>query len=311
MVSILFITCCDNGYFGLRKLVERGYNIGAVITLPPELGEKYSVAGYADITPFCESHDIKIVHLTNYKIEPSVLKELNFDVLIVNGWNRLIKEEIFRMARLGAVGVHCGHPPIGLGRAPIVWNIIKGFKDIEAYAFSLTASADDGNILGSQPVEITSFDTARSLYEKVMWASVTVMELAIAKLEAGEPGHPQCLDFAEHYPRRSPVDGYIDFSQSAEDLHNFIRAQSEPYPGAFTFLGDKKWTIYEAVPFDRFAFRDAQRHPGKIVAVLPLGPVVMTSSETLWLQRVEINGVEVNDWEKHGSDLIGKILTRP
>lgn len=309
MSPILFATCCDNGYFGLRQLVARGYRIAAVITLPSELGKKYSVAGYADVAPFCERHGIRVIHLDSYAIDPALVASLDFDVFIVNGWNRLIKPEVYSQARLGAIGLHCGHPPIGLGRAPIVWNIIKGYSDIEAYAFQLTPRADDGLILGLQPVEITKMDTARSLYEKVMWASVAAMEKAVARLEAGTPGMAQDMTFAEHYPKRTPVDGWIDFTQPADRLHDFIRAQSEPYPGAFAYLGARKWTIYEAMPFDRFAFRDLPRHPGRIVATLPMGPVVMTGSETLWLTRVLVDGAPVEDWEAMAPDLDGAVLT--
>ena len=309
MASILFVTCCDNGAYGLRKLVEAGADVVAAVTIPPELGEKYRVSGYADIAPFCEANGIPVITLDKYKIDPALLDAHEFDVLVVAGWNRLITEDVYGKAKYGGIGLHSGHPPIGLGRAPIVWNIIKGFSDIEVYAFSLTPRADDGDVLAVQPVEITPYDTARSLYEKVMLANITVMRAAVDKLARGERGTPQNLDYAEHYDKRTPVDGWIDFTQHAGQIYDFVRAQSEPYPGAFAYLGKEKWTIFEATPFDRFAFRDAPRIPGMIVDVLPLGPVVITASETLWLRRVVSNGETLGGWEAKAADLRGRILT--
>ena len=96
-----------------------------------------------------------------------------------------------------------------------------------------------------------------------------------------------------YYPKRTPKDGLIDFRDSAEVLYNFIRAQTRPYPGAFAFLDGRKWSIWRAAPFDRFAFRDAPRIPGRIVAALPSGLVVQTGSSPLWIKEASCGEEEV------------------
>jgi methionyl-tRNA formyltransferase len=284
-MTVLYITCAENGLWGIQLLEQSGIRVDEVVTIDPTTAEKFSVSGYADVRNYCSRGHIRVTVVEGYKFEISHLGERRYDIIVVNGWSRLINGEIISSARLGAIGLHAGHPPMGLGRAPLPWNIIKGRSDIEVYAFRLTENADDGNILARRTVEITCTDTIRTLYEKVAFAGAELIVQAIHKLRSGVLGDPQILEFAVHYPRRTAEDGEIDFRQSETELVNFVRAQSEPYPGAFAFLEGEKWRFDRLTFFDRFAYREVVRHPGKIVTVLPSGPVILTGGAPVWLTK--------------------------
>lgn len=290
MKGILFVTCCDNGLFCLRRMVAAGHAVSAVVTIPPELGARHNVSGYVDVRPWCDALGIPVISLSKYAFGLAELGNLRFDIVVVNGWNRLIPAEVIEAAPLGGVGLHAGHPPIGLGRAPLVWNILLGHQDLEVYAFALTPDADNGDILALQTVEITPYDSVRTLYEKVMLVGADLIKSTVESRQAGRAGIKQNLTFARHYEKRTPEDGLIDFSLSAENLHNFIRAQSSPYPGAFTYLNGRKWIIQKAIPFDRFAYRDRARTPGLIVEAIPSGLVVLTGGAPLWILEAERDG---------------------
>lgn len=289
-LKIVFVTCAENGFYCLRRLHARGFPIAAVVTIPPALAEKYAIAGYVDVRAWCASNGIRTIVLETYDVGPHDLLGGAVDLIVVNGWNRLLKADVLTLPRLGAIGLHAGHPPIGQGRAPLVWNILYGHPDIEVYAFGLTDGADDGPILDLRTVEITKFDDARTLYEKVMWAGTAAIESAIEARVVDRVGIPQNNAEAKHYAKRTPADGEIDFSAGVEAIYDFIRAQSAPYPGAFTYLNGIKWRIDRAIPFDRFAFRKMTRLPGAIVEMLPSGPVVMTGTSALWITEAEIGG---------------------
>lgn len=287
---IMFVTCCENGFYCLRKLRERGFPIAAVVTIPPAVAEKHAVAGYVDVREWCTANGIQAIVLDTYDLLPDDLREHEFDLIVVNGWNRLLRAEVLALPQLGAIGLHAGHPPIGHGRAPLVWNILYGHPDIEVYAFGLTAAADDGPIMDLRIVEITPFDDAGTLYEKVMWAGAAAIETAIAKRFAGDVGVPQNNAEARPYAKRTPSDGALDFSRPVESIYDFVRAQTHPYPGAFTYLNGTRWRIDRAIPFDRFAFRDLTRIPGLVVEILPSGPIIMTGTSALWITQAEIGG---------------------
>lgn len=308
--KLLYVSCGENGLYGLKHLVRCGVRPECVVSLPPTLGLKYGVSGYADFSEFSGAANLHLRQLSNYDLTPDDVSDIEFDLVIVNGWNRLIHPDVFSRAKLGGLGVHAGHPPIGLGRAPLVWNILKGYSDIEVYVFRLTSNADDGDIMARQVVEITQQDNVALLYEKVMHVGACLFVDAIRLLSQGETGAAQDRYYIEYYPKRAPEHGLIDWSRDDLSIFNFIRAQSTPYPGAFSFLAGERWTILKAQPFDRFAFRATIREPGRIVAVLPSGPVVITGGAPVWiLQAVIGDQSRPTDLWADMTDLCGKRFT--
>lgn len=281
--NIVYVTCCENGFYGLRHLYQEGFKIEKVITISKILGKKYNVSGYKDPSHWCDLVGIEVIKLDDYTVKISDIENSSKQILVVNGWNRLINLEVINAFKIGALGVHAGHPPIGMGRAPLPWNIIKGFKDIEVYVFKLTDKADDGNILGVNTIEITTSDDIKTLYEKVMFRSAKLFAKAIISLENRKKGFEQAKQFEITYPKRSPSDGLIDFRRPVEELVDFVRAQTYPYPGAFSFLNKNKWSIWKAQSFDSHSFRTRPRIPGQIVLALPSGLVVQTGSAPLWI----------------------------
>ena len=309
-MRIAYITCSENGLYGLRHLHRQGWPIGRVITIAPENGDKYAVAGYVDVRGWCNGNGIPVCVIPEYTV--GVEHVVDADVLVVNGWNRLIRPDVIRAARRGALGVHAGHPPIGLGRAPLPWNIIKGHRDLEVYVFRLTERADDGDIYARATVEITPFDSVATLYEKVMYQGAVLFDRALSAIRAGDTPLPQDRRFAVHYPKRDAADGAIDFRQPVEDLVNFVRAQTQPYPGAFAELDGEKWSVWAAQPFDCFAFRDITRVPGRIVLALPAGLIVQTGTSPLWITNASVEGAgRVPMPIEKGEALVGKVFNAP
>lgn len=293
-IPITYITCCGNGMYGLKYLLDKGHNITTVVTISPEVGQKNLVSGYVEIAPLCKSEGIRLIELDNYVIKPENLPPDKCGILVVNGWNRLIKKEVISMFEYGGLGIHAGHPPIGHGRAPLPWNIIKGFKEIEVYIFKLTEHADDGNILAINTIEITPHDTVKTLYEKVMYRGAMLFDRALNDISNDNIiSYKQQKNDIISYPKRTPEDGLIDFTNSVDEIYNFIRAQSHPYPGAFTFVNGKKWHIWKAIPFDCHSLESSPRVPGSIVVALPSGIVVQTGSSPLWILEAEYSGKKV------------------
>lgn len=288
--SALYITCAENGLWGLQRLLRRGVNISRVVTIDSDTAVRNQVSGYVDVGPFCHKAGVPLTVLSRYAFTSLDINEESFDFVIVNGWNRLVDDSVVSAARVCAIGVHAGHPPVGLGRAPLVWNLILGKRDIEVYAFVLTPRADDGNILARQPIEITAQDDVRLLYEKVAFAGADAIYQAITAALDGSVGQSQELSFAVNYHKRSPSDGLVDFRKSETEVYNFVRAQSYPYPGAYAFLKGEKWRFNRVVPFDVFAFRHEMRVPGRIADVLPSGFVILTGGGAIWLLDADVDG---------------------
>jgi methionyl-tRNA formyltransferase len=123
------------------------------------------------------------------------------------------------------------------GRAPVNWAIIHGETQTGATLHYMTEKPDDGDIVAQSAVPILPDDTAREVFDKVTLAAELTLHDALPALLAGTaPRWPQDLRRGAYFGGRKPEDGVIDWSKSAAEIHNLVRALAPPYPGARTTL---------------------------------------------------------------------------
>ena len=169
------------------------------------------------------------------------------ELLLVAGWYYMVPKKLRDVARLGAVGLHGSLLPKYRGGAPLVWAMINGEKEAGLTLFHLNDHVDAGDIIGQEPFQIGDTDTIANLLGKVDVAAEKLLRTYLPTIANGSaPCIPQNETEATYVPQRKPEDGLIDWSKSPTEIWNFIRAQTKPYPGAFTFMAGKKVTIYDA-----------------------------------------------------------------
>ncbi len=298
---IVYIGATRIGKMNLIALLEHNFPIVGIITVGEEIVRKTHISGYASYDQVATRYDIPLYRVQSYNFRTpediNYVKELQPDLIIGYAWNRLLPKELLNIPRIGTLGSHAGHPPEGRGRAPIPWNIIKGFKDCYLYIFFMDENADSGDIIDIMRMEITPYDNALTVYDKFI---ICVNQLMIKniptifeKWSKNEPIKtiPQDHSKAIYYAKRSPEDGLIDFSKDAESLYNWIRGQSHPYPGAFTFIRDNirnnmvKVYIWDAMPFDKYIpFGDHKN--GEVIDVLLSGILVQTGLYPMLIKKV-------------------------
>ena len=183
------------------------------------------------------------------------------------------------------------HPtllPRHRGRAPIPWAILTGLARTGVTLFEIVdGTADSGSIVGQVTLDIAPDETATTLFERIAEAHVDLTRELVPRLLARTaPRIPQDPSRASSWPKRAPADGIIDWETRARYLHDWVRAQTRPYPGAFTFLGDDKVIVWGARPVELAEAAPA----GTIVEVGPEGPVVACGEGGLVLQEIQTNG---------------------
>lgn len=178
-----------------------------------------------------------------------LLRDLSCELGVVCGWYAILDAEALACVPGGLWGVHNSLLPAYRGGSPLVWSIIRGDAVVGSSVFRLSEGMDTGEILLQVSVSNTLSDTVQSLLDKIERALVAELPARWRALLAGEAElAPQDEHQATYCGQRVEDDGLIDWQLPAVDVHNFIRAQSPPYPGAFTYLMQDEIRILRSQP---------------------------------------------------------------
>ena len=269
----------------LEAAAGAGAEIVGVVTLPGPVDPNRS--GQCSFDEVAARLGAELVETRDVNGEDTVaaVAALDPELIFVVGWSQLVREQFIALAREGVFGMHPTLLPRHRGRAPIPWAILSGLARTGVTLFEIVdATADSGAIVGQVAVEIAPDETATTLFDRIAVAHVDLIREYVPRLIAGSaPRIPQDPARASSWHKRVPADGIIDWETRAPYLYDWVRAQTRPYPGAFTWLGDEKVVVWSARPVD---LREAAP-AGTIVAMRADGPVVACGEGGLVLEDVD------------------------
>jgi len=157
------------------------------------------------------------------------------DLIFSFYYRSMLPMPLLRHARLGAFNMHGSLLPKYRGRAPLNWAIVKGERETGVTLHEMVEKPDAGRIVDQEAVPIGPDDTAVEVFHRMTAAAEAVLKRSLPALVKGEARfRPNDLARGSYYGRRRPEDGRIDWSRSAQEIHNLVRAVAPPFPGAFT-----------------------------------------------------------------------------
>jgi methionyl-tRNA formyltransferase len=236
----------------LAAAAQAGAEVVAVVTLPgPVEPDRSGQCSFDEIAAELGARLIETADV-NSRETIAALRETEPDMIFVVGWSQLVQDEFIRLPAQGVFGMHPTLLPKHRGRAAIPWAILSGLAKTGVTLFEISdGSADSGAIVGQVEVPISRDETAKTLYAKVTEAHIELVRRYVPELLDGSASRiPQDTRRASAWPKRTPADGIIDWETRAPYLYDWVRAQTRPYPGAFTYLGDDKVVVWRARPID-------------------------------------------------------------
>jgi methionyl-tRNA formyltransferase len=169
------------------------------------------------------------------------------DLIVVSGFSRLIPRKVIESARVATVNIHQSLLPAYRGRHPLNWAIINGETYTGVTIHHVSEGFDEGNVILQKRVKITDNDTVMDIYWKTVEKSCEMLHSFFRRTKQGDlTGFRQDPRLASYFPPRTPKDGKIDWTESAEKIFNLVRALTYPYPGAYFYFGRKKIVIENA-----------------------------------------------------------------
>lgn len=231
----------------IKKLLENGYEVVAVVTAPDKPGGRLGTQVSA-VKKFALDHNIPVLQPERLK-NPEFLEQLRSfkaDLQIVVAF-RMLPELVWSMPPLGTMNLHASLLPKYRGAAPINWAIINGEKETGLTTFLLKHEIDTGDLLFQERIPIDENETAGELHDRMMQIGADLVLKSVQALANNTAApFPQAETEVTHAPKIFTETCQIDFAQPIAEVHNFVRGLS-PYPGAWTDLDGKKFKILRAL----------------------------------------------------------------
>ncbi len=225
---------------GLRALVENGYKVVAVVTMPDKPAGRGHQVQFSPVKQYALTHNLPVLQPEKLKDEAFLaeLRSYKADLQIVTAF-RMLPEVVWAMPRLGTFNVHGSLLPQYRGAAPINWAVINGDKETGLTTFMLKHEIDTGNMILQQRLAIGDDEDAASVHDRLMAMSGEMVLRTVRLIEECDregkplPTTPQPeLQGLRPAPKIFKETCQIDTDRTAEEVRNFVRGLS-PYPAAW------------------------------------------------------------------------------
>jgi methionyl-tRNA formyltransferase len=241
-LRLVFMGTTEFAVGSLKTLIESGYTVVGVITIPDKfIGKHQSKLQPSPIKKYALAQNLPLLQPDKLK-DPQFLAQLrewNPDLQIVVAF-RMLPEEVWSLPRLGSVNLHASFLPQYRGAAPIQWAIINGETETGITTFFLTHEIDAGQIIFREKLPISEADTAETLHDRLCLLGARLLERTIdAIAENNVQTISQDMETAgielKPAPKITKETGCIRWDQPVKTIYDLIRGLA-PSPGAWTDL---------------------------------------------------------------------------
>ena len=271
-LRIVFMGTPEFAVATLGSLLMNGFNVVCVVTAPDRPSGRGRKLTKSAVKIFAEINYLPVSQPENLK-DPlfiDALKKLKADIFIVVAF-RMLPEAVWKLPSIGTINLHASLLPHYRGAAPINHAIINGETMTGVTTFFIDDKIDTGNILLREGIQISPFDNAGDLHDRLMkYGARLVIRTLTGIVENSIMPQPQSKflkpgEVPKLAPKIYPDNCIIDWNKDPVTIHNFIRGLA-PWPGAKSFfrIGTEKvaFKIFESQP----ELADHKFQPGFIVS---------------------------------------------
>lgn len=307
--KIIFLGTPNFAIPSLQALIKANLKPFLVVTQPDKPVGRNQRLTPPPIKEFALKYEIKIVQPMNKKELIKIFNSFDVDVCILVAYGMIIPKEILSKPKFGFLNVHPSLLPKYRGPSPIQFALLNRETITGVTIMKLDDKMDTGPILKQQETLITPEDTAESLHNKLSSLGADLLIRVLPDyLQNKIKLIPQNDSMATYSKIIKREDGRINWSKSTEEITGQFKAFS-PWPGVFTYLGDKRLKITNLQPLegvieDKLVFGEVFLSPAKELAVRCKNGAVLLKS--VWLEGKK--EVLAKDFLIGHQNLVGQIL---
>lgn len=230
----------------IEHLADRGYPFGVIVTAPESAEYDVSPADFEQLAGRLGCDYFLTTKAASAEV-CEALRRRGVSAGISANWQYVLPPSFLDLFPLALLNLHLGNLPDYKGNATVNWAILNGENEIHANIHRMVADLDAGDVLARERIAIDEVTYVGDVLAEATRVAPDLFERALTSL-AEDPG--ACLvrgrvEGLRCYPRL-PQDGLIDWTRSAVDVARLVRASSRPYPGAFSYLGDRRVVVWRA-----------------------------------------------------------------
>jgi methionyl-tRNA formyltransferase len=236
--KVVFMGTPEFAVAALDAIRSAGFNIVGVVTAPDRPAGRGQKIRQSAVKKYAVEHNLNVLQPDNLKDDAfqQELSVLEADLFAVVAF-RMLPEAVWMMPKKGTINLHGSLLPEYRGAAPINWAIINGENKTGVTTFFIDKKIDTGDIIEQRTISIDQNMTAGELHDEMMMVGAELLTETIESIQ-NESVKSQSQSIASEYksaPKIFRQDCRIDFSKSAQEIHNQIRGLS-PYPAAWLQL---------------------------------------------------------------------------
>lgn len=231
------------GHRTLKALLDSEHDVVMVVT-HPQSDHAYERIWSDSVADLATEHGVPVVIRQRPDDDGLFhqLAEVSPDIIVANNWRTWIPPRIYTLPRHGTLNIHDSLLPKYAGFSPLIWALINGESEVGVTAHMMNEGLDAGDIVSQHAVAVGPTDTATDLFHKTVDLIAPTTLDALEIIAAGQTEFtPQDRSQATFFHKRAEEDIRIDWAWPADALERLVRAQSAPYPSAFTFHRGAAW----------------------------------------------------------------------
>ena len=269
----------------LQGLIDN-YNVVGVVTQPDKEVGRHKELEFSPIKKLALEHNIKVVQPVKIRNEFESVLELNPDIIVTCAYGQIIPVEILDYPKYKCINVHASLLPKYRGGAPIHKAIMDGEHETGITIMYMAPGMDDGDIISQEKIEIGENETLTELSERLSALGKDLLLKTLPSIINGTNDRikqdESLVSFAKIIKKEDEV---IDFSDTALNVHNKIRALSR-VPGGYSILDGKRVKFYKS----RVEKCNNDLESGTIYKIEKDGIYVKTNTDAVVIEELKMEG---------------------
>lgn len=296
-MRIVFLGGSEISVPSLNRLIEDGHEVLAVVCQPDKPNARGNKIEMLPVKKFAIEKGIPVYQFNKIRLEGvETIKNLNPDLMVVVAYGQILSEEIINLPKFGTINVHGSLLPKYRGASPIISAVLNGEEETGITIMRIAKEVDAGNMLLKGETEIFKNETAGELSVRLALLGADLLSKVVLEIENGTiKEEPQDHSQATFTRMIRKEDGLLDFSKTAKQLFNQVRAFN-PTPVAYVERNGEKIKVFEA----EVVSADETINQGEIISSNNKeGIVIKCGKDALKILKLQAPGGKAMDWKSY------------